>query len=316
MIIQTGMRTDIPAFYSKWFLNRLKAGYVMVRNPYYPNSVSKYELNPETVDLITFCTKNPGPVLKNEELMNCLKKYHQWWFVTLTPYGKEIEPNVPPKAEVADSIITLGKILGSDRVGWRYDPIFVSEKYTLEYHLKAFENIAKRLEGFTKTAEISFIDLYPKVKRNFPEVREVTKEERLYLGERFVKIARNHGMVLKTCAEGNELKIFGADCSGCQTVDVLEKACGEKLKIPKKTQGRKECFCFMNGDIGAYNSCGHLCKYCYANSDFQKVMENMKLHNCESPLLIGELKENDKIFSTPQKSWIVKDKENTQTLLF
>ncbi|MCR4939774.1 MAG: DUF1848 domain-containing protein [Treponemataceae bacterium] len=305
MIIQTGQRTDIPAFYSQWLLNRLKEGYVMVRNPYYPESVSRYQLNPELVDLITFCTKNPLPVLQNAELMSELSKYRQWWYVTLTPYGREIEPNVPEKAVVADGIIQLGKILGPDSVGWRYDPIFISGKYTVPYHLRAFENIAKRLCGYTKTAVISFIDLFPKVRRNFPQAREVTKEERLALGKAFVEIAGKYGMTLRPCAEGQELAQFGADCSGCQTIEVLEKAAGVKFKIPKKNPARKECSCFLNGDIGAYNSCGHLCKYCYANANPQAVRENMKAHNPDSPLLIGELRLEDKVFNTAQKSWVV-----------
>ena len=131
MIIQTGQRTDIPAFYSQWLLNRLKEGFVMVRNPFYPESVSRYELNPKIIDLITFCTKNPLPVLQNEELWQELSAYNQWWYVTLTPYGKEIEPNVPGKADVADAIVELGKRLGAEKVGWRYDPIFISEKNTI-----------------------------------------------------------------------------------------------------------------------------------------------------------------------------------------
>lgn len=310
MIIQTGQRTDIPAFYSQWLLNRLKAGYVLVRNPYYPQSISRYELNPETVDLITFCTKNPLPVLQNPQQTDALKPYAQLWQVTLTPYGKDIEPNVPPKAEVADAIIELGKRFGPDCVIWRYDPIFISEKYTVEYHLKAFENIAKRISGSTKTAVISFIDLFPKVKRNFPQAREVSQEERLILGKACVEIATRYGMILKPCAEGNELAQFGADCSGCQTVSVLETALGKKLKIPKKNPGRQACNCFLNGDIGAYNSCGHLCRYCYANTSPNLVLENMKKHSPESPLLLGELSPQDKISTPPQKSWIAEEEEN------
>ena len=306
MIIQTGQRTDIPAFYSQWLLNRLKEGFVMVRNPFYPSSVSRYELTPKTVDLITFCTKNPIPVLKNAELVKELSAYNQWWYVTLTPYGKEIEPNVPEKAAVADAIIELAFRLGAEKVGWRYDPIFISEKYSVPYHLKAFENIARRISGATKTAVISFIDLYPKVRRNFPEAREVTQLERLTLGKAFTEIASKYGMTLRPCAEGTELAQFGADCSGCQTVSVLENAIGKKLKIPKKNLARKDCACFLNGDIGAYNSCAHLCRYCYANADPNLVLENMKAHNPASPLLIGELNSEDKIFNTPQKSVSVK----------
>ena len=92
MIINTGMRTDIPAFYSQWFMNRIQAGYVLVRNPYRPDWITRYELSPDVVDCIAFCTKNPEPMLKH---LDRLKNYHQYWFVTITPYGRDIEPNVP-----------------------------------------------------------------------------------------------------------------------------------------------------------------------------------------------------------------------------
>ena len=117
MIINTGMRTDIPAFYSDWFVNRLKAGFVLVRNPYNPRSVTRYRLAPDVVDLIGFCTKNPAPMLP---YMDLLKPYGQYWFVTITPYGKEIEPRVPDKRNVLESFRRLSDIVGVDSIGWRY----------------------------------------------------------------------------------------------------------------------------------------------------------------------------------------------------
>lgn len=150
------MRTDIPAFYSKWFINRIKAGYVLVRNPYNPSAVTRYEINPVVVDLIAFCTKNPAPML---EYMDTLKPYGQYWFVTITPYGKEIEPNVPDKRLVLEDFKTLSKIVGVDSIGWRYDPIFINDKYSVDFHLETFEQMAKELSGYTKTCIISFIDL-------------------------------------------------------------------------------------------------------------------------------------------------------------
>ena len=122
MIIQTGMRTDIPAFYSKWFMNRIKEGYVLVRNPYNERQVTRYRLTPDVVDLIAFCTKNPAPMLP---YMNVLKPYGQYWFVTITPYGRDIEPNVPDKEKVMDDFKKLSDIVGVDSMGWRYDPIFI-----------------------------------------------------------------------------------------------------------------------------------------------------------------------------------------------
>ncbi len=187
MILQTGFRTDIPAFYSKWFVNRLKAGFVLVRNPYNPQAVTRYEINPDVVDLIGFCTKNPAPMLPH---MDLLRPYGQYWFVTITPYGPEIEPHVPPVDAVLRDFIALSEIVGVNSIGWRYDPIFLSDTYTVERHLAAFEQMAAQLAGYTKTCVISFIDLYEKVRRNFPEVRPVPRAEREQLGRAFVEIGK------------------------------------------------------------------------------------------------------------------------------
>ena len=301
MIINTGQRTDIPAFYSEWFANRLKAGFVLVRNPYNPISVTRYRLSPDVVDLIGFCTKNPAPMLTR---MDLLREYGQYWYVTITPYGKEIEPRGPDKREVLDSFRKLSDIVGPDRIGWRYDPVFISEAYPAERHIRAFEYMAKALEGYTHTAVISFVDLYEKTKRNFPEVRPVDAEQRLLLGKAFTETGRQYGMPIRPCGEGDELAQFGADCGGCMTVAMYEQALGRRLKMPKFAPARKECACYLGGDIGAYNTCGHLCRYCYANYDAATVRRNMAAHDPQSPMLTGHLMPGDQVHEARQESWI------------
>ena len=301
MIINTGQRTDIPAFYSEWFANRLKAGFVLVRNPYNPVSVTRYRLSPDVVDLIGFCTKNPAPMLPR---MDLLRDYGQYWYVTITPYGKEIEPRVPDKREVLESFRQLSEIVGPERIGWRYDPMFISDAYPAERHIRAFEYMAKALEGYTHTAVISFVDLYEKTKRNFPEVRPVDPEQRLLLGKAFTETGRQHGMTIRPCGEGDELAQFGADCGGCMTVAMYEQALGRRLKVPKFVPARKECACYLGGDIGAYNTCGHLCRYCYANYDAETVRRNMAAHDPQSPLLTGHLMPGDQVHEARQESWI------------
>lgn len=308
MIINTGQRTDIPAFYAEWFANRLRAGFVCVRNPYYAEQVSRYRLDPSVVDVIGFCTKNPAPMFC---YMDLLKDYSQFWFVTITPYGRDIEPNVPDKHRLLDDFKKLSDIVGIDAIGWRYDPIFITEKYSKDYHLRAFEKIASALSGYTKTVVISFIDLYPKVMRNFPEVREVSREDRLLLGKAFIEIAQSRGMVVKPCAEGDELAEFGADCGGCMLLSDYEKAIGKRLNAPKKQGARAACACYLACDIGAYNTCKHLCRYCYANAEPLKVLAHSRLHDPESPFLIGNYMAGDKIHDVPQASWIV---EQSKTL--
>ena len=303
MIIQTGMRTDIPAFYSKWFLNRIKEGYVLVRNPYNERQVTRYRLAPDVVDLIAFCTKNPAPMLP---YMNVLKPYGQYWFVTITPYGRDIEPNVPDKEKVMDDFKKLSDIVGVDSMGWRYDPILVDDKHSVEWHITEFEKMAENLCGYTKSCVISFIDIYKKVERNFRGVREVSKKDRITLGKEFIKIAGKFGMTIRPCAEGDELTLYGADCSGCMTVNTFETALHVHLNVPKRKTNQRngQCACLLGVDIGAYDTCGHLCKYCYANSNTELVKANMKKHNPMSPFLLGESMPRDVIHEAKQESWI------------
>ena len=300
MIINTGSRTDIPAFFSKWFLNRIDEGFVCTRNPY-NDDIYKYPLDSKIIDCLCCCTKNPKPLLKN---INKLNDFSQFWFVTITPYGKDIERNVPDFKSVIKSFKELSEILGVNSISWRYDPIFISEKYSLEFHFDRFEEMASELSGYTNDCTISFIDMYQKVLRNFPEVNEVTVDERLKIGEKFSKKANEYDLKMKTCVEGTLLDQFGFDSSGCMTQNVIEKAIGNNLKIPKGKYQIRECNCIFGRDIGAYNTCLHGCRYCYANSNMKLVKKNQKLHNPDSPLLIGEVKDDDVVKEVNEPSYI------------
>lgn len=303
MIIQTGMRTDIPAFYSKWLLNRIKEGFVLVRNPYNPIQVTRYRLTQDVVDLIAFCTKNPAPMLP---YMDALKGYGQYWFVTITPYGKDIEPNVPDKEKVMEDFKKLSSIVGVNSMGWRYDPIFIDEKHSVKWHISEFEKMAENLSGYTKSCVISFIDIYKKVERNFPNARKVPKADRITIGKAFIKIAAKYGMTIRPCAEGDELAVCGADCSGCMTVNTFETALHAHLDVPKRKSNQRngQCACLLGVDIGAYDTCGHLCKYCYANANAALVKENMRKHDPISPFLLGKSMPGDVIHEAQQRSWI------------
>lgn len=297
------MRTDIPAFYSEWFVNRIKEGFVLVRNPYNPSQVSRYSLSPDVVDLIGFCTKNPAPMLPH---MDILKGYGQYWFVTITPYGKDIEPNVPDKKKVMEDFKKLSDIVGVDSMGWRYDPILVDEEHPVGWHIAEFGKMAETLSGYTNTCVISFIDLYSKVRRNFPEAREVCHEDRLAIGKAFIEIARRYDITIRPCAEGKELEPYGADCSGCMTVKTYEKALHANLDVPRRgtNQRNGECACLLGTDIGAYDTCGHLCRYCYANVHADLVRENLRRHDPRSPFLTGGELPGDVIHVAAQKSWV------------
>lgn len=275
---------------------------MLVRNPYYPEQVTRYRLDPQVVDLLSFCTKNPAPMI---ERLHEIKDFRQFWFVTITPYGKKEEPGVPDKANVMDTFTRLSKIVGPDCVGWRYDPIFITDKYTVDFHIEKFAGMAERLKGYTGQVVISFIDLYKKTLRNFPQARDLTKAEKDILGEAFCDIAKQNKMVLRTCMEGNDWEKFGADVSGCMTRKVLEEALGEEINVPSNVKGtRSGCDCLLGNDIGTYNTCGHGCVYCYANYDMKTVRANMQKHDSNSPFLIGGSMPGDKVRDAKQESWI------------
>lgn len=301
MILNTGCRTDIPAYYSEWFYNRIKEGFVLVRNPYYPNQVMKYRLDSGVVDCLCFCTKNPEPMLPR---MNEIKQFNQFWQVTITPYGKEIEPYVPDKERVMESFKRLTGIVGVNAVGWRYDPIFITDTYSLDFHLEAFHKMAENLAGYTQNCVISFIDLYAKTRRNFSGIREVSKVDQITIAKEFVRIGKRHGVTIRSCCEGAFLAGYGVDISGCMTKQVIETAIGTPLDLAKvRKPAREECDCLLGNDIGTYNTCGHGCLYCYANYDRKTVEQNMQLHNPRSPLLIGEVSEDDVIKEVKQVSF-------------
>ena len=299
MIINTGSRTDIPAFFSKWFFNRIEEGFVCTRNPY-NNDIYKYPLDSKIIDCLCFCTKNPKPMLKNLDRLN---DFNQFWFVTITPYSRDIEVNVPDFKRVIKSFKELSETLGANKVSWRYDPIFITEKYSIDFHVDMFERMVFELHEYTDDCTISFIDLYQKVLRNFSQAKEVSKSEQLMIGEEFAKIAKKYDIQMKTCVEGTLLDKFGFDSSGCMTQNVIERAIGNNLKIPKGKYRTRECDCIFGRDIGVYNTCLHGCKYCYANFSTKLVKMNFRLHNPDSPLLIGNV-DGEKIKEVKEPSYI------------
>lgn len=300
MILNTGSRTDIPAYYSDWFYNRIKEGYVLVRNPYYPSQVTKYLLRPDVIDAMVFCTKNPAPML---DRIDRLSGFDTFWFVTITPYGKEIEPFVPEKEQVLMSFQKLAGFVGSGRMSWRYDPVFITERYSADDHIRSFGRMTKALKGFTGQCVVSFVDLYEKTKKNFPGVRKVTEKEQEYLIDAFGEIASENQLQIHLCCENSRLVRENVDADGCLSKEVLEAAIGSRLDVPKKKMARAECNCLLGADIGAYNTCGHGCLYCYANYDRRTVAENRKAHDVNSPFLIGGFKDDDIIKDAEQKSW-------------
>jgi DNA repair photolyase len=284
-------RTDIVAFYSDWFFKRLEEGFVNVRNPFCRNKVSK--INFFDVDGILFCTKNPIPILEKIDKINIPFLFH----VTLTPYKKDIEPNVPPKGKIIESIKRLSEIIGKDRIYVRYDPVFISDKYDINYHIKAFDNLCNLLDGYVNKIIISFLDDYKNVRKNIRvlKVKQLIKEDYEVIGTHFSESAKKHDMTVQTCFEEMNLVEYGFVKQDCLSSDLAFKLTGKtNFKKWKAREGNK-CSCVEMVDIGVYNSCKHFCKYCYANYDEKIVTSNSLKHNCNSPFLVGESENEDEI---------------------
>ena len=288
MILNISGRTDIVAFYSNWLINRLEEGFIDVRNPFNPKLVSRIMI--DDVDLLFFCTKNPIPIL--DKIKDIKKKVY--FHVTLTSYKKDIEPNLPPKKDIIEAIKKLSSIIGKDNLVIRYDPVFINDNYTLEYHVKAFDELCNLLDGYVEKILISFIDDYKNVRKNFKilNYRELNENDYKVIGTSFSNSAKKHNIKVHTCAEIRNLIEYGFIKDECMSKELALKLTG---KTYKKWKARKNvpCECVEMVDIGVYNSCKHFCKYCYANFDEKQVNENYQKHNPKSSLLIGELKEDD-----------------------
>ena len=290
MILNVSGRTDIVAFYTKWFMNRYKEGFVDVRNPFYPTSVSRIYF--ADVDLIVFCTKNPRPIIPYLKEIKKPIIFH----TTITPYKSDIEPNVKDKTELINDVIEVSKIIGKEFTYVRYDQIFISEKYTIEYHIKAFDKLCKLLNGHVEKIIVSFIDNYQNVRKNEKTLnfREFTEKDYKIIGENFSKSAKENNLIVQTCFEENDLTKYGFTKGECLSHELAYILTGKKYK---NWTARKEqkCNCVEMVDIGVYNSCPHFCKYCYANFNEEKVKDNFKLHDDNSSLLVGHITKEDVI---------------------
>lgn len=290
MILNVSGRTDIVAFYTPWFMNRYNEGYLDVRNPFNPKLVSR--INFSNVDLILFCTKNPLPIIDRIKEIDKPIIFH----VTLTPYKKDIEPYVIDKRLVIEGIKRLSGILGSDNVVVRYDPIFLSDSYTLMYHIRAFDKMCKLLKGYVKKVVVSFLDDYKNVRYNmrYLRLRAFTEEDYKQIGLNFSRSALENGMSVQTCFEERNLVNYGFTRGECLSLSLAEKITGKKPK-KWKARGKKGCNCAEMVDVGVYNTCKHFCKYCYANYDEKMVNDNTLRHDVNSSLLIGRIDIDDVI---------------------
>ena len=296
MILSASRRTDIPAFYADWFINRLKAGYVLVRNPFNANHVSKIFLNPEIIECIVFWTKNPSSLMKRLHEIDKLG-YKYYFQFTITSYNQNIERNIPNKKKIIKTFQELSNKIGREKVVWRYDPILLTTGYSVDYHRKWFSCLAENLSGYTNRCVLSFINMYKKCEKNMKKIplKSIDDNIKKQLSTSFSKTANSFGISVESCAEVPLLSNSGVKPGKCVDDQLISEIIGKQIEIRKDKSQRHDCRCVTSIDIGSYNTCRHGCKYCYANYSEKTVAKNCNTHEVSSHLIYGNLNGNEKI---------------------
>lgn len=285
MIVSVSRRTDIPAFYHEWFYNRLAAGFVLTRNPMNPSQIRRVELNPEEVDCFVFWSKNPRPFMQNLNRLDACNYYFQF---TLTPYDRDLEPGLPDKNELIETFRELSAEIGAEKVVWRYDPIIFTSRYDLHYHAEHFAWLCEKLSGFTERCIISFYDHYNFIRRNLNgiEILPADSARIREIARIFAETAGKHGLTVESCAESENLEEFGIAHGHCIDDRLINRICGRDLHLKRDHGQRPLCGCVKSVDIGAYSTCLHGCRYCYAARQRLTASEIMARHDPMGPFLI------------------------------
>lgn len=287
LIISASRATDIPAFYTDWFFRRLEKGYVRWRNPF---SGQDSYVSFGNTRFIVFWSKNPAPLLPRlstlkERGIGCYIQY------TLNDYENEgLEPNVPPLQQRIETLRRLVDVLGFGAVTWRFDPLILTDRISIDTLLEKIAGIADALAGYTEKLVFSFADIesYKKVSRNlrhsginYCEWDEATMRE---FASRLSPMNRDiWNFRLATCAECMDLSEYGIEHNRCIDPELISRIAPDDVVLQnflyntKADSGqRKACGCILSKDIGAYNTCPHGCFYCYANTSPASAFENYK----------------------------------------
>ncbi|KLN65879.1 DUF1848 domain-containing protein [Vibrio sp. VPAP30] len=298
MIISASRRTDIPAFYHRWFMNRIREGFLLTRNPFNANQIRRVSLEPQDVGAIVFWTRNAEKLIK---YLPQLSEFNYYFQYTITGYPKALEAHLPNTYQSIDTFSRLSDIIGSDKVIWRYDPILVSNLTPISEHKRKFRKIASLLAGKTQRVVISFADLYTKTERRLNSLSdfsygEITADQNeltdlcMFMAEE----CHSLGFEIETCAEGVDLSYLGIKHGKCIDDQLLHRLFDIEVDGRKDLNQRAECGCIKSVDIGAYNTCLHGCKYCYATYSESSVRKNQLKHDPDSPFLLGGIEGVDK----------------------
>ena len=269
MIISASRRTDIPAFYAPWFMGRIREGYCLVPNPYNRKQVSRVPLSPAEVEVIVFWTRDPRPLLPYLAELD-ERGYRTCFQFTLTGYPALLEPHLPEASALVGAFLDLARLVGPQRVLWRYDPILLCDLTDAAFHLAHFSELAAALSGATERATISLFDPYPQALRRLqrvgvrPHQAEGIDAALAGLLRALAATAQQQGMEMVSCAEPRDLSPYGIRPGKCIDEAYIARVFGLHVSAAKDPYQRPACGCVASKDIGIYGTCGHGCLYCYA----------------------------------------------------
>ena len=305
MIINVGLRTDIVQHYSDWLFRRFREGFAYSRNPLFPNRLNRYELSPDKVDAVVFCSKDYSPALGR--IREITDRFRTYFFYTITSYGTDLEPNIPDTEQAIETLIALSETVGKQRVAWRYDPVLITDVYTAEKHFLAFDRILRKVRAHIDRCIFSFVEMFPKLQLYVPDLVPLNLAKKRVLATEFGKIAKKYSVPVQTCGGGKDFEDCGVPACGCTTLDLLGRANGVVFRSIRHNGMKRRCRCIESRDLGWYDSCPNLCKYCNANRDRSLVADNYAAHDPASPLLIGQVRETDVILKAAQFSYLKND---------
>lgn len=303
IIVSVSRRTDIPAFYAEWFMNRVRAGYCLVPNPMNPTQVSCVHLHESRVLAFVFWTRNPRPLMQYLDELNSFGFEGRYYFnFTLMNNPRAIDTKGPSRDEAIRTFRELAGRIGAERVIWRYDPIVLSNITPPDFHLEQFKYIAQALEGSTKRCVISLVDNYKKIKERFAALKKqgvlITQgrqsdpnkaTEVADMLTEMARLAHTHGMEIQSCAEPYDLSSYSIAHGKCIDDAYMRNVLGIQVPDLKKDAAQREhCGCVESRDIGAYDTCLFGCQYCYATTSFETAAANYRTHDPSSPMLFGQ----------------------------
>lgn len=292
MIISASRRTDVPAFYTPWLMNRLRAGSCLVPNPFNPRQVSFVSLKPEDVDVIVFWTRNSAPLLPYLQELDDLG-YRYYFLYTVMNNPRSIDPKSPALGASLESLRSLVKHVGPRRVIWRYDPILFTTMTGPKFHERTYGQIARALEGLTERSIISTVNLYRKAKKRLERLGEEgiqvvdCREDVLAdMMRTLAHTAREQGMSIYSCAEARDLEPYGIRRGKCVDDRYIQSVFGIEGTHRKDPSQRKACGCVVSKDIGMYDTCLYGCLYCYATRSLETAKKNFERHDPDSPMIV------------------------------